>query len=371
MDEQQSNVNYRQMFDDAPCGYMLLDADGTIIRANNWISDLLGFSAGSVDGTRFRDVLTMPSRVLYETNLAPLLTLEQSFSEVTLDLRCNDGTVAPVIAAASCTRDESRASSPIRIVFMHAGNRRTYERELKTARDTAEENVRQYQADGELREQFIAVLGHDLRNPLASMIAATRILAKEAVSERGRQVIGPMQGSTARMSALIENVLDFARARLGSGIGLNLNLEPALEMLLDQVVEELRSNHPDHNIKTTYALKRAIVCDALKIGQLASNLLGNAISHGDVTQRVLLRAETFNDGKFQLSVTNGGSEIPPDKVANLFNPFVRGQSEGYKEGLGLGLFIAKEIAKAHNGSLTVESSSEETTFTFTMPTDPK
>lgn len=286
---------------------------------------------------------------------------------VTLDLKRRDGTSVPVVMGASSLPDASGASRMTRIAFLQAGERRLYERELVNARDDAEQGLRQQRADGELREQFIAVLGHDLRNPLGSMSAATRMLAKEPLSDRGRQVIGLMQGSVLRMTGLIENVLDFARARLGGGIGLDLQTHETLEPLLDQVVQELRSSSPDHVVQTSYSITHPVVCDASKIGQLASNLLGNALSHGDKTQPIRLDAETTETGGFRLSVANGGLPIPQEAMPKLFDPFVRGQSQGYKEGLGLGLYIAHEIAKAHKGTLTVTSSGDETRFTFEMP----
>lgn len=367
MTDHRDTLDYRQLFDDAPCGYLLVNAEGVILRANRWLSALLGYESSGLDGKRVRDIFSMAGRILYETSLVPILQLQKTVSEVTLDLRRLDGTSVPVIMSASATPSATGGPDVTRIVFVQAGERRSYERQLVSARNSAERDLRQQQADGELREQFIAILGHDLRNPLASISAATRMLAKEALSDCGQQVIGLMHGSTLRMSGLIDNVLDFARARLGGGIGLKLHSEEALEPLLDQVVQELRASSPQQEILVTYAIVRPVRCDASKIGQLASNLLGNALTHGDPAQPVRLHAETTADGTFCLSIANGGPSIPAEVLPRLFDPFVRGQSQVYKEGLGLGLYIAHEIAKAHGGTLFVTSSNEETRFTFEMP----
>lgn len=365
---QELDADYKQLFDDAPCGYLLVSAaEGIILRANTWLTDLLGYPAGGIDGKRLRDIFGMAGRILYETNLAPLLRLQRTISEVTLDLKRSDGTAIPVIMGASMVADPSGRPHMMRIAFLQAGERRLYERELLSARDDAEQGLRQQQAHGELREQFIAVLGHDLRNPLGSMSAATRMLAKETLSDRGRQVIGLMQGSVLRMSGLIDNVLDFARARLGSGIGLDLQTHESLEPLIEQVVQELRASSPDHQVQTSYAITHPVRCDVSKIGQIASNLLGNALSHGDRVQPIRVHAETTTSGEFRLWVANGGSPIAQDALTKLFDPFVRGQSGGYREGLGLGLYIAHEIAKAHGGTLTVTSTENETRFVFEMP----
>jgi signal transduction histidine kinase len=216
----------------------------------------------------------------------------------------------------------------------------------------------------ELREQFIAVLGHDLRNPLASISAGTRLLMKEAPTEKAKTIVQLMQASVDRMAGLIDNVLDFARARLGGGWTLHLedlNIEPVIA----QVVEETRTAFPDRQIESIVRAPQPVNCDRVRIAQLLSNLIGNAIAHGKSHEPVRVAAST-EDGAFELSVSNAGKVIPPDALARLFMPFVRGEHASEK-GLGLGLYIASEIAKAHGGVLTASSSPAETCFTFRMP----
>jgi sigma-B regulation protein RsbU (phosphoserine phosphatase) len=107
-------------------------------------------------------------------------------------------------------------------------------------------------------------------------------------------------------------------------------------------------------------------CDPQRIGQLLSNLLGNALTHGAAGEPVEVRCAT-RQGRFMLSVSNRGVEIPAARRARLFHPFVRGEGGAGRDGLGLGLYIASEIARAHGGRLEVESSPERTCFTFSMP----
>jgi signal transduction histidine kinase len=214
----------------------------------------------------------------------------------------------------------------------------------------------------ELREQFIAVLGHDLRNPLASISAGTALLM------RGNRDSGPilalMEQSVARMSALIDNVLDFARGRLGGGIALNRAAQ-ALQPVLDHVIAELRASFPANRIETSFDLAQPVDCDSGRIAQLFSNLLGNALTHGTAASPVRVHAST-RGGQFELSVANAGQPISPEAIKRLFQPFYR-VSEDVRQGLGLGLYIASEIARAHGGRLEVESSVHETKFTFRMP----
>jgi len=217
----------------------------------------------------------------------------------------------------------------------------------------------------ELREQFIAVLGHDLRNPLASIAAGAKMLTKEDQKEPAGEILGLMQKSVARMSALIDNVLDFARGRLGSGITLKRSPQ-SLEPVLNQVIAELRAGSPGRKIETTFDLTRAVDCDGGRIAQLFSNLLGNAVTHGAAERPIRVHATT-QDGKFELSVANAGEPIPSEAMERLFQPFYRVAEQGSQQGLGLGLYIASEIARAHGGTIDVTSSPAETQFTFRMP----
>ena len=239
-----------------------------------------------------------------------------------------------------------------------------HERLTSTASDLAREL-----RTAELREQFIAVLGHDLRNPLASISAGTRLLGKQPLDERGKGILVSMQGSVGRMAGLIDNVLDFARGRLGGGLAL-LRKSCPLTPAIVQVVAELRAAHPDRTIDVEIAIDRDIDCDVGRLAQLASNLLGNAITHGAPDQPILVRAVVEN-AELIISVANGGSPIPEAALTRLFQPFERGTLKTSLQGLGLGLYISSEIAAAHGGVLSVLSNAEETVFTFRMPVEAK
>jgi len=215
-----------------------------------------------------------------------------------------------------------------------------------------------------LRDQFIAVLGHDLRNPLASIDAGTRLLLKTRLDDKAKALVGMMQNSVGRMSNLISNVLDFARGKLGGGFVIERTTDQPLQPVLKVVADELASSNPHRAIELNFAFADPIDCDCERIGQMSSNLLANALTHGASDKPIRVSA-TAGEGKFRLSVSNSGPPISPAIMKNLFLPFRRG--EGNKQGLGLGLFIASEIARAHGGALTVVSSGQETRFTFQMP----
>ncbi|MBR0970632.1 GAF domain-containing sensor histidine kinase [Bradyrhizobium japonicum] len=229
---------------------------------------------------------------------------------------------------------------------------------------TAEAKLLDAKAAAELQEQFMAVLGHDLRNPLAAIAAGTRLLASTPLDERAISLVAMMATSTVRMSSLIEDVIDLARSRLGGKISLAPSMEP-LEPLLRQVVDEMRATHPQRRIEAEFAVTKPVFADRQRIARLLSNLLGNALSYSPAESLVFVRAQTY--GSFSLSVTNHGPAIPPATLGKLFVPFVRGQDTGNQQGLGLGLFIVSQIASAHGGTIDVTSTDDVTRFTFQMP----
>ncbi|MCA2410484.1 PAS domain-containing sensor histidine kinase [Rhizobium leguminosarum bv. viciae 248] len=362
------------LYENAPCGYLSLQPDGRIVKVNRTLSTWIGIPAEQLLGKRLHDLLNTSGRIFYETHFAPLLRMQGFFNEVALDLVTVDGKKLPVLANAMERRAEDGALLFTRVTMFQAAERRRYERELveaRTAADAAGATIKTKlafeQQTAELREKFIAVLGHDLRNPLASISAAARILRKEKQTDRAIKVLDLMQGSVVRMSALIDNVLDFARGRLGGGITLERRAEH-LEPLLRQVIEELRFSHLDRAIEVTIEFDGPINCDSGRIGQLVSNLLGNALTHGAPDEPVRLSAATV-DGKLELWIANGGAPISSEAMTGLFQPFFKGEAGTSQRGLGLGLHIASEIARAHGGTITVSSDDEETRFTFVMPLD--
>jgi sigma-B regulation protein RsbU (phosphoserine phosphatase) len=218
----------------------------------------------------------------------------------------------------------------------------------------------------ELREQFIAVLGHDLRNPLAAIVATAGLLQRrEKLSDEGARFLRLMDGSAQRMTALIDNVLDLARGRHGGGFTLDRRIE-SIECTLQQVVDELKATHPDRQIWTDWAVTGEIALDHRRIAQMVSNLVANALAHGAPDQPISVLGSSTAQ-RFEVSVTNAGTPIPPAAMERLFQPFFREDVRSNQQGLGLGLYIVAEIAKAHGGSVDVASTADATTFTVHIP----
>jgi hypothetical protein len=224
------------------------------------------------------------------------------------------------------------------------------------------------QETSRLREQFIAILGHDLRNPLSAITFSSELLLELPLDKESVSLVNIIKKSSGRMSRLIKNTLDFAKGRLGGGINLNRSKNDPLQPVLEQVIEEYETVRPDVEIITRFDLTTPVYCDNGRIADLLSNLLGNALLHGKADSPVYIDIMVKN-GEFSMSVANSGDKIPENLIGQIFRPFSRGQIKKGHDGLGLGLFIASEIAQAHGGQIDVISNETVTRFTFTMPAD--
>jgi signal transduction histidine kinase len=135
---------------------------------------------------------------------------------------------------------------------------------------------------------------------------------------------------------------------------------------LRQVVSELRTGHPDRVFHLEIDTEEELSADHVRLGQVFSNLIGNAVMHGDPDQAIGITLR-LDDGNLIFRTTNMGDTIPPDAMKRLFQPFSRGEVRSSLQGLGLGLYISSQIAAAHGGNLGASSADRETVFTFQMP----
>lgn len=222
----------------------------------------------------------------------------------------------------------------------------------------------------ELRDQFIAVLGHDLRNPLSTLNALGELFYRKASDPDIKQAAERIRTTTKRMGLLIEDVMDFARGRMGEGIDVSLSEVPDLGMALNDVVAEVRASHQARVIEADVRVVGGVYANRSRLQQLLSNLLGNAMSHGATDKPVEVAAWT-KDGWFVLSVKNQGRPIPAGSLSKIFQPYWRPAESKGRGGLGLGLHICSLIVKSHGGSLQVTSTAEHgTSFVARIPAQP-
>src|SRR5262245_17362322 len=222
---------------------------------------------------------------------------------------------------------------------------------------------------GALRERLVAIVGHDLRNPLSVITFAADLLSRSELPPREGKLAQQIQASAMRMMRMIHQLLDFARIRGGGSFELDLK-SVNLHQVCSDIVEELRMVTPDRSIEVDTEGNEEAVCDRDRIAEVFSNLIGNAIQHGS-NGPISVRICGAEPDAVTITVHNVGPSIPMAKQATIFEAFRRGVTEAGDDdskSVGLGLFIAKEIVRAHGGSIAVRSPDRNgTTFTVVLP----
>jgi hypothetical protein len=225
------------------------------------------------------------------------------------------------------------------------------------------------------REQFLAILGHDLRNPLAVIVMGAQLLTKSesSIDDKQLRIATRILNSAGRMERLVNDLLDLTRTRLGGGIPVTpkrMNLAPVCH----QVISELEAIYPDHHLRFESKGDLHGEWDSDRLHQVISNLVANAVQYGGDDTRVSVVAEEHGE-VVVLRVHNKGEHIPENALKRIFEPMVRQPtqdgSDTNRTGMGLGLYIVREIVTAHGGTIGVTSTEQDgTAFTVKLPRHP-
>lgn len=237
-------------------------------------------------------------------------------------------------------------------------------------RDVSEEKRAEAAArsQAEFEQQLVGIVSHDLRNPLSAIqLAVESLLRWEGVDPRVTKGLLRVNASASRAMRLVRDLLDFTKARLGGGIV--LQRQPVdLHRLTRQALEDVQSAFPDRELRVEHEGDARGEWDVDRLTQVIVNLAGNALTYSAADSVVRIR--TWGEGDHaNLSINNGGIPIPPELLAQIFEPLRRGRTGGGANGsIGLGLFIVKHLIGAHGGTVGVTSRAEEgTTFTVRLP----
>jgi sigma-B regulation protein RsbU (phosphoserine phosphatase) len=375
------------LYDDAPCGLVLTDPDGTIRRVNATLCRWVGCQPEDLQGVRkIQDLLSMGGRIFHQTHWAPLLQIQGSVAEVKLELVHRDGRKIPMVLNAMRRRHVEGEFHEIALFI--AEDRHKYEHELLLARKRAEQLLAQEQeaqralaianqerdrqrAVAEDRalfaEQMIGIVSHDLRNPLSVIRMSAHLLGMGELSSNQLAALGRVTASVSRANRLIVDLLDFTQARLGNGLQVSVK-RLDLHAVVAECIADLRLAFPAGRLEHEAVGSGACVASSDRLVQMIGNLVANAMAYGaphrPVTVTSRIEATTFS-----LAVHNEGPPIDPDLLPRLFEPMTRGEAAGKAaHSVGLGLFIVREIVRAHGGEVGVESASDVgTTFRATFP----
>jgi sigma-B regulation protein RsbU (phosphoserine phosphatase) len=372
------------LYEQAPCGLMLTDADGTIRRVNATFCRWIGAEAAElVNHVRVQQLLTVGGRIFHQTHWAPLLQIQGSVAEVKLDvLHRRDGRRLPMLMNAIRRDHGGRVFDELSMVI--AEDRHAYERELLQARRRAEQLLQQErqaqqalaQAEEQLKlaletaedralfaEQLIGIVSHDLRTPLQTIRLGTQMLVRTPLDDAQLKTANNVLRASRRAQRLVEDLLDFTVARVGRGVSVTPQALDLPQLLAD-TVDELRAAYPRHQIELRHSGEAAVMADGARIAQLVGNLVANATAYGAPDRPITIASEASGGG-FTVSVHNEGLPIDAALLPRLFDPMVRGNAPATGRSVGLGLFIVREIARAHGGRVDVASAAGEgTRFTF-------
>jgi sigma-B regulation protein RsbU (phosphoserine phosphatase) len=377
------------LFEEAPCGLVVTKEDGTILRSNKTFANLIGFDANTLIGRRFQDLLTMGGRIFHQTHWAPLMQMQGCVAEVKLDLVHQDKHIVTMLLNG--VRREHASGAFYELALFGTKDRERYERELLNARKDAEELLHEkvaaqtalQQAQTELKiayekaqrrasfaEQMVAIVSHDLKNPLTAIKMASDVLARGDRNARETKMIGHISQSADRAERMIADLLDLALARAGRGITINPSMVD-VHQLVGRSVDELRMTFPKATLVHHAFGAGSDYLDADRVQQIIGNLVANSVVYGDLQQPITITSRLENDHT-QVSVHNFGSVIPESVMADLFEPMTRGtDTDSDTRSVGLGLFIVREIARSHGGEVSVSSSAEQgTTFNIHLPKIP-
>ncbi|WP_460135613.1 PAS domain-containing sensor histidine kinase [Pseudomonas sp. S1_E04] len=374
-----------ELFDNAACALAMTSEDGTILQANARFSEWLGFSVAQLCGRRFQDLLTMGGRIFHQTHLAPMLRMHGSITEVKLDMLHHDGHKVTVLLNGH--KREQADAVVYDLALFGTTDRDKYERELLNARNLAEALLQEktateialHHAQAELSEayaivqrralfaeQMVAIVSHDLKNPLTAIRMASDFLTRAERTPKERQLLGHIAQSSERAKRMIADLLDFTQARVGEGI----TIKPAplaLHEVIHRAVDELRVAFPKATLEHQAQGVGDACLDADRVQQIIGNLVANSVAYGDL-QRPITITSRLGDGACEVAVHNHGSVIPEALQAVLFEPMTRGTDQGSDvRSVGLGLYIVRELARVHGGDVAVRSCANAgTTFTVTF-----
>ena len=371
MGDEKLTPEAREVYDAAACGLLFTESDGRILRANRTFCTWVGHTEETLTGRRFQDLLTMGGRIFHQTHWAPLLEMQGSISEVKLEVKHSDGTTIPMVTNALRRQSEGRVRHELAIFV--ARDRDTYEKELvrsdKRLRALVEEanELQRAARDRALfAEQMMGIVSHDLRNPLSTIKMGAEVLSEADPSPVQERVLWQIQRAALRANRLIGDLLDFTQARLGSGLSV-VRVPVDLHAVIAESVDELALAFPGRELTHRAEGETECVADRDRLQQLVGNLVGNAMTYGDEDGAVTVLSAVLADS-FTVAVHNYGPAIPKERLGELFSPMTRGTATGSQRSVGLGLFIVREITRAHEGTVAIESSETEgTTFTARFP----
>jgi signal transduction histidine kinase len=355
-------------FDRAPCGFISFGDDGVVRTVNARLLGTLELSREAVVGQPFEKLLTISSRIFYQTHLLPMLKLQPAVEELFLTLRCGDS--GDVAVLANIAKNEENGVAVYDCVFMRLRERRKWEDEIVRARRSAEEANR-------VNSAMLSMMSHDVRTPIGSISGYCDLLLmgiRGELTPEQRHDVDRMKKASEYVLGLIDDILSFTRLRAGEVARFDMKtLDVAsvlaqTEALIGIRIEQAGLAYERQNCTPDIR----VVADPDRLQQILLNLLTNAVKFTPKGGRITVSCAATHEGTL-INVSDTGKGIPPDHIERIFDAFVQvpgsaSVGAGMHRGFGLGLAISRSLARKMDGDLSVISTlGQGSTFTVRLP----
>ena len=353
------------LLDHAPAGFLSLDDAGIIRLANSTLGEMVGRTPDAIEGAHVDLLLSAAGRIFYSTHLFPMLRLHGRAEELYLPVLRADGSELPVLATGRRRERGGEAAYDLVLVPMHQRNQ--LENELIATRNAAEEGAA-------AKDRFLSIVSHELRSPLTGISGYAELLLRERrgpLTPEQREYVERIRDAAQYQVGLIEDILDFA-ALVGERRALQPMAVPVEDVLArTESILAVRATDEERAIdRTPKPAPGAVRADRRAMQQILLNIGMNALKYSPRRTPVAISVERAED-IVRISVRDQGAGIREDQVERIFQPFVQlegGPTSGSKRGVGLGLAISRDLARAMRGDITVESTpGEGSTFTLELP----
>ncbi len=353
-----------------PAGYLLFDDDGIILQANRTLEKLLELPAGALNGRRIEEIMAPGGRIYYQTHLFPLLKLQGELQEIYLKLLAANGAIVPVLANVRRYARED-GSFENECIALRMSERDRYEDEILRAKRAAE-------TANDAKAKFVSLMSHELRTPLQSILGYAELLARGSqgpLTETQREDINAIKMAGSGLAKLLDDILNFAQlgpaaAKLNLARVSVLEAVHRAETLVRLRIGEAKIAYDRGEIPEDLTVR----ADDYRLQQILLNLLVNALKFTKAGGRIFVACRE-HAGSVSIDVTDTGIGIAEDDLPKIFEPFVqlnRSVKDGASHGVGLGLAISRDLARAMSGDVTVASAKGKgSTFTVTLPADGK
>lgn len=354
------------LLDRAPCGFVAFADDGTMLAVNATLAEMLGYSRVELQGWHLQKILPPGGRVFYNTHVFPILKMHGAAEEIYIALRTKDGRDIPMLMNG--IRRDRDGTQVTDCVFVRMLQRHQYEEQLLQARRLAEQA-------NDAKAKFLSMMSHDVRTPLTAIYGHAELLSSGfygALTDSQRDSAESIKEASRDVGRLVDDILSFAQLDSGRVEVRAKAVTVPTAIVRAEALIRLRMSQAELAFESTCDGSTVAHADPERLQQILINLLTNATKFTPAGGRISVSCERTPD-RVLVRVRDTGIGIPADQLERIFDPFVQLGAlprEEVNRGVGLGLAISRDLARAMGGELTAESApGEGATFTLELPAE--